>query len=268
VRSNVGASVAGGGGPGETSSESTSETMFMPNVGSERETIVDPKGRPTKINAIVNIPRPYFAAIWTQRQRQAGDGGDGGDGDGAGGLPSDEDLAPIIASETDRVRDEVEKLIDTSAQPDGQGTQYMGEVVVSMIPSADDLGFETGGVAGAGTFLGIPAGSVSVKETVKTVGLGVLALISLAMLVMTATKAAKREKLPSAEELVGVPKELDENEEILGEAVEANAALDGMELSDEDMRRRSVEQQVGELVSENPDDAARLLGKWIAEEQQ
>ncbi len=47
----------------------------------------------------------------------------------------------------------------------------------------------------------------------------------------------------------------------------AEASLDGLELSDEDMRRRSMEEQVGELVDENPEDAARLLGKWILEDQ-
>jgi len=97
-------------------------------------------------------------------------------------------------------------------------------------------------------------------------GLGGLAVLSLAFLVMTATKAAKRESLPTAEELVGIPQELDENEEVIGEAVEADSALDGVELTDEDMRRRSIAEQVSELVAANPDDAARLLGKWVIED--
>ncbi|MEQ9616922.1 MAG: flagellar M-ring protein FliF C-terminal domain-containing protein [Phycisphaerales bacterium] len=262
VRSNVGASVAGtSAAQGDESSESQTETTFSPNVGSEREVVVDPRGRPTKINAIVNIPRPYFAAIWKQRQRA--ENPETPENEIA--APTDNDLDPIVQTETTRITAEVEKLIDTSAPPEG-GDQFTGEVFVSMIPSAEDLGFSAGDVSGAGSLLGIPMGTINVQNSVKTVGLGALAVLSLVMLVMTATKAAKREELPSAEELVGIPKELDENDEVIGEALEADAALDGLELTDEDLRRRSIAEQVSELVAENPGDAARLLSKWIADD--
>ena len=262
VRSNVGASIGGTAtAKGDESSETQTETKFMPNVGSESEIVVDPRGRPTKINAIVNIPRPYFAAMWAQKQRS--ENPDAADADTA--LPTDSDLGQIITAETDRIRTEVERLIDTSAPPEG-GEQFTGEVFVSMIPSMEDLGFNPGDVSGAGSIMGIPMGTISVQNTVKTVGLGALALLSLAMLVLTATKAAKREALPTAEELVGIPRELDENDEIIGEAIEADSALDGLELSDDDLRQRSIAQQVSELVADNPNDAARLLGKWIAED--
>jgi len=117
VRSNVGASIAGGGGRGEESSERRSETQFMPKVGSERQVVVDPRGRPTKINAIVNIPRPYFAAIWTQRERLSNPDTPASDIE----IPDDTALASIITSETERIQSEVERLIDTSASPDGGG---------------------------------------------------------------------------------------------------------------------------------------------------
>jgi len=262
VRSNVGASIGGSGSAkGEESTQAETETKFQPKVGSKSEIVVDPRGRPTKINAIVNIPRPYFAAIWKQRERH--ENPDTAEEEIA--IPTDSDLEQIMTSETDRIRSEVEKLIDTSAPPEG-GEQFTGEVFVSMIPSVEELGFNAGAVSGAGTLLGIPVGTISVQNTVKTVGLGALALLSLAMLVLTATKAAKREALPSAEELVGIPRELDENDEIIGEAIEADSALDGLELSDDDMRQRSIAEQVGQLVADNPNDAARLLGKWIAED--
>jgi flagellar biosynthesis/type III secretory pathway M-ring protein FliF/YscJ len=83
------------------------------------------------------------------------------------------------------------------------------------------------------------------------------------MVVFTALKAGKREKLPTAEELVGVPPALAGESDVIGEAVEADSVLQGIELSDDEMKSRKMMEQVEDMVKEKPEDAARLLGRWI-----
>jgi flagellar biosynthesis/type III secretory pathway M-ring protein FliF/YscJ len=53
---------------------------------------------------------------------------------------------------------------------------------------------------------------------------------------------------------------------VIGEADEAEPALPGMELDDDQIRSRKVAEQVSELIRSNPNDAASLLRRWAANE--
>ncbi|MDX2114373.1 MAG: flagellar M-ring protein FliF C-terminal domain-containing protein [Planctomycetota bacterium] len=255
-RSNTREDITGlGGAAPPASKEATSDSQFNTEFGREVRVVEDPRGNPTKINAVVNIPRSYFAEVWRTRQPAANAANAAPNAPAA--EPTDNDLQPIVDAETARIKREVELQIDTSA---GAETTR-GEVQVSMVP----LTIPTASAAPqSASMLGIPTGTLAVDGLVRTVGLGALAVVALGMVVMTAMRASKREPLPTAAELVGVPPALEGDADLIGEAGEADSALQGLELSEDELRTQKVSEQVAEMVKEKPQDAARLVGRWIA----
>ncbi|PKL33885.1 MAG: hypothetical protein CVV40_00280 [Planctomycetes bacterium HGW-Planctomycetes-2] len=257
VRSNTGADIAGLGGPqGSVSKETRSDSQFQTKFGGSTEIKEDPRGNPTKINAVVNIPRSYFVEVWRTLQPAPAQGGD------KPAEPGEADLQPIIVSETARIKAEVETQIDTSAGAD----TFKGEVQVSMIPMIV-AAIGPGGAAGPdnASALSIPMGGLAMTGMVKTAALGGVALLALGLVVMTAMRATRRETLPTAAELVGLPPALDGASDLVGEAGEADSVLQGLELTDDEMRHRKMMEQVSELVGEKPSEAARILGRWMTE---
>lgn len=265
VRANTGADISQSTATGSSQSESTTDLEYEPRFGQETERIVDRRGYATKINAVVNVPRPYFEAIWREREARKGeDGGEGGEEGEASAGPTDADLDEIVRGELTRIRGDVEGVIDTSR---AEGMER-GEVKVSMIPVMPEglMGIGTSEVkaglfGGGGGALGVSTG-----ELVKTLGLGGLAAMGLGLVVFTAVRANKHEELPSAEELVGIPKALEADDEIVGEAEATEPALAGIELDEGAMMDRQILSQVQEMISENPQDAARLVSRWIQEQ--
>ena len=83
---------------------------------------------------------------------------------------------------------------------------------------------------------------------------------------MTAFKANRSDVLPSAEELVGIPPALQDGDGIVGEAMEADSALSGVELSEDELKMRKMREQIAELVSEHPDQAAKVVTRWATEQ--
>lgn len=246
VRSNTGADINTGSSGGSGSTQSTSLEEFETFPGRTHEETIDPRGHATKVAAVVNIPRSYFVDIWKQQQ--------GPDGE-ADTPPTDQELDTVRQAEINRITLEVQKLIDSSANPGGMP----GEAVVSMIPvAAEELTPQT---QSAGLLAGGAGGAIA--GWIKTLILGVLALLSLGLIVITAMKASKQERLPSASELVGIPPALQEDADLVGEAMEADSQLEGIELSDEELKHHKQMEQVSGLVAEQPEQAAQLLNKWI-----
>lgn len=255
VRSNVGADVAAAASPAGTSTADTeTRTEFEPKFGEKSELVDDPRGFATKINAVVNIPRSYFAEIW--RAQQASPEAAGADAKPT--EPKDTDLKPIMDSETARIKREVALQIDTSAAD----RTFPGEVEVSMIPVA--LAADSAPVEKAG-FISFGSGSLAVGELVKTVGLGGMAVLALGLVVMTAFKGVKPTKLPTAAELVGVPPVLAGDSDIVGEAGEADSVLAGIELSDDEMKQRKILEQVEAVAKDRPRDAASIIARWMTD---
>ncbi len=99
----------------------------------------------------------------------------------------------------------------------------------------------------------------------KYVGLGGLAVISLAMMFMMVRKAGARAELPSPAEVAGIPPTLLQSDhgDIVGEAEQSALALEGVELDDDALRRQPMLDQISDMVNKNPDEAAGLLRRWI-----
>jgi flagellar biosynthesis/type III secretory pathway M-ring protein FliF/YscJ len=77
VRPNTEADIFSSGGGTARSIESNGETEFDTLIGTLQESVVDPRGFATKINAVVNVPRSYFEGMWSERQRREGAEGGG-----------------------------------------------------------------------------------------------------------------------------------------------------------------------------------------------
>ncbi len=256
-RSNTGQDIAGfsSGGAGASTRETRGDSQFQVQFGQESTVVDDPRGYPTKINAVVNIPRAYFVEVLRSQGPAPAEGQ-------APKEPTEDELKPVIESETTRIKKEVELQIDTSASAD----TIKGEVQVSMIPSGPAGG---GGASGSGSEGGSSAGAfgsggvLATDRLGTTIGLSILAVLALGLVVVTAMRAARKPELPSPTELVGVPPALQTQDDLVGEAGEADSALLGIELTDEEVKQRKVHEQVSELVQERPDEAARLLGRWM-----
>ena len=126
-------------------------------------------------------------------------------------------------------------------------------------------------VASAAITAGVaqPGGMVSLFDSswMKTVGLGALALVSLAMMMGMVRKATQRPPMPSAEELAGLPPTLPTDEDLVGAADESDPSMAGVELNEEELRSRKIADQIGEMVRANPTEAATLIGRWVRTEE-
>ena len=158
-------------------------------------------------------------------------------------------------------------LVDSSGFRDGS----VGEVNVAVLPYADWISPEELEAAQAvDTGIGATIGSMASGDmgaAVKNAGLVGLALLSLAMMFMMVRRSGNAAPLPTAEELAGVPPVLeDDRTDVVGEADEATPALVGLELDDEDLRRRQMLDQLNQLIKKEPAEVAQLLRRWMRTE--
>jgi flagellar M-ring protein FliF len=258
ARPNTRVDVSGSGAQGAGHTESQTTEEFEPHPGEMREETVDPRGHATKIAAVINIPRSYFVAIWKNTNTAPTGGAESAEGEAE---PTDADIQPIQNAEIARIKNEVMQLIDSSANIGGA----VGVAEVSMI----HVGAPMPEIVpqSAGFFASATSGASPMAGLVKTIGLGVLALFSLGLIVITSMKASKREVLPTAIDLVGIPPALREDSDLVGEALEAESQLEGVELTEDELRHHKQMEQVAEMVTDQPSEAASLLNKWISEER-
>ncbi|MCH7571376.1 MAG: hypothetical protein IH891_00520 [Planctomycetes bacterium] len=253
VRSNTGATITGGGAGGESVSDERASTSTIPAFSKSTSRIVDPKGQILMINAAIGVPRSYIVNLYKALH------------------PSDPDTEPnetefnqIVLDETTAIREYIRPLIDTRAVAGA----VTGTITVRMFHDMSITG--AGGMGGPG---GIGSGGeptdllarIGVSESVvKFIGLGGLAIISLAMMLLMVRRATMHEDLPSPEEMIGIPPTLTDSEsDLIGEAGESLPALEGVEIDEKSIRRQEMLDQITSLVNDSPDEAAHLMQKWM-----
>jgi len=249
VRSNAGVDIAMAGGGGSEVSREARAAQMRSKIGGNVTHRMDPKGYPLKINATVSVPRSYFIGMYRAEQ------------DDPAAEPDEAALQTLIESETQRIRSDLEPLIETDAIA---GTSQ-GVVQVSMYHDFA-LASLTGGSGGAGASGGLAAVSdnPATGTLVRYISLGGLALLSVAMMFLLVRKATTREPLPSAEELVGLPPSLQsEDSDLVGEATETSMPMEGVELDEEELTRQQMLQQINDLTIDSPEESAGLLKRWM-----
>jgi hypothetical protein len=127
-------------------------------------------------------------------------------------------------------------------------------------------GSTTGMASSAGGMLSALGGAVE-SGLVKTVALGVLALVALGLMFTMVRKAGKATPLPTAEELVGIPPALEPASDIVGEADETDAPMMGIEVDENELKTNKMLEEIGELVQGNPQTAATVFNRWLTTEE-
>ena len=241
-----------GSGSGSTFSEEEGEKEFEVGLGSQTTTLQDPRGMPTLLAASVNVPRSFIAE---QLRAAAGEGG---------AEPSEAEIDARWETERAKIEDQIKPHLVTV----GEAGNVEGKVVVSLIPM--DLPSPSGGDAKAGLFSGLAGGGGGGMLGGGLIEKGLLALLAfgaMGMMLMMVRKATKPASMPTPEELSGIPPTLPMVSDLVGEADESEAAMTGIEVGDEELRTQKLIEQVQELVEQNTDGAAGLLGRWISEDQ-
>ncbi len=238
---------------GDVATRETEEIENVVGVPGVRTDITQRANHPVKVTAAILLSE---AEVKTAIRANADGGGESGG----------EVTAAELEVEKTRIRTEIiallEPLVDNSSLRDGG----VGEVKVAIMPFASDSGLDT---ATAGsvveTFAGITEGDTG--RALKNAGLVGLALVSLAMMFLMVRRSGEPEALPTVEELAGVPPVLDDDaREIVGEADEVTPALVGVELDDDELRRKQMLDQLNELIKKEPTEVATLLRRWMRTE--
>lgn len=239
--------------PSNSGAETTAD--YAPKTGMREIRREDPKGYARKINATVKVPRSYYERIWQLHNKDATT------------PPDDAAIKTIETEEIAKITAEVRALIDTEASAGADGSQaFVGTVVVNtytdLLPIAA-LMPET--KAGSG-FMGMPVELVNLPW--GSVGMALLAAMSLFMMFRLVRSSTASRDLPSAAELVGIPQSLSNSlDDLIGEADESDPAIDAVELDDEELRVRTIMEQIGDLVGHDPGDATRVVSRWISTEE-
>lgn len=245
-----------GGGAGNESSKSTEDSEFEVQVGSETRQVVDPRGMPTHLSASIIVPQGYIEAIIRQSRGE------------------DQADEPITVQEAETYFENLRPMLTRSiltrlntVDTEGQVREGQVEVVMAAMPTGPVAGFAQAGflgVAGAGGGTGGGLGGLfSASGVIETVVLGVLGLVAVVMMFSMVKRAGRKSDLPSAEELVGVPPALEIAGDLVGEADESEAAMAGIEISEDEVKIQKMRELVGNLIDTNPEAAASLVGRWI-----
>jgi flagellar biosynthesis/type III secretory pathway M-ring protein FliF/YscJ len=242
LRSNVGADVvAPGGKTGSSTKTEETETKFGP-LPLTSETNSKKVGQMAQdVNVTVIVPRSFFVSLF--KRGKPADTPE----------PDDAALAPLVESHLAQIKKQVEPLIKTEMNP-GTVSAHMILDVGALLAMADNAaGNAAGGVM-----------SVVSADWFKPAA---LAFVAVGLMLFVVRKATKLTPLPTAEEIAGVPPQLAADEGLLGEVMEHEPAMAGVELGEEEVQVRKVAQQIDELVAEFPSEAANLFKRWVRAEE-
>lgn len=238
-RSNLGLEIEGAAAAGSMEKTTETESEFGPKQPVRKVSAIEAGHSVQQINVTVNVPRSYFVRLFKAGKPEAPE-------------PDDTQLAPIVQQQLQQIQQQIEPLILAAG---GQGV-----VRACMIPDPSVLTpLAQAGMPGSGG-----VGMILDSNWIKPLGLGLLALVSLGIMLGMARKATQAPPLPSAEELAGVPPPLPvEEDELIGEAEESQPSLTGIELDEQEIRHRKIAQQIADMIKSNPTEAAQLLRRWV-----
>ena len=244
ARPNTGLDIAGGASTGSLETINEARNEFN-EKNLTRRTQTTETGHTTKqVSVTVNVPRSYFVGVL--KQANPDDDQD----------PDDDTLKPIIDQQLVQIEAQVEPLIIVD--------QNSGTVRAHMIPDRDKLLAITGMTGVVSAQSGISGFLES--SWAKPVGLALLAMMSLAIMFGMVRKASQIPELPNAQELAGVPPQLPGDDSVAGEASEADDTMLGIELTEEELEVRRIADQIADMISENPQESASLVNRWIMPE--
>ena len=203
------------------------------------------------VSATVMVPRSFYVSVWKSRNPDKTD------------APTAEDISGIQSEQETIVQRSVKSLIENVGRSaalaaGGDPSMYMGDVFVGMGEDSVMMAVKAGDS-------GITSQITSFVDSgyAKHVGGLVLGVVAIGLMLWMVRNATKPEKLPSVEELAGIPPDLPTEEDLVGEVDEHEATMAGYELDEDELRSRRIAEQISDLIKANPNEAANIFGKWV-----
>jgi flagellar biosynthesis/type III secretory pathway M-ring protein FliF/YscJ len=246
--SNSPVSVGGGGGESQMASNATIEqtSEFNKILVPTTETTTDsPAGKTTSVSAAVGVPLSYIKTDYRGRHP------------GAKELTGAE-FEAYVKAKLAEIRETVAKTVGIKSESD-----LAVEMYVDAPPE----------VMAAPAAAGPSAAMTLVTAHGKELAVGLLAVASLFLMVMMVRKSPTVTVMTSAGPMTisGLEQAAAGGAGGGGAAGSQNmvatggtAALDGMELGDDEVRTQQMLDQVSTMVKENPDGAAALVKRWLS----
>lgn len=248
VRTN--ATVSVGVTPQRTSSTrvTDSRTDMQPAFGNLQSHTRRAGGVARRYNTSVQIPRDYLVGLWREEQGETG-----GDPDAA-----------ALSAMLDRFRVRVAEGVRTLVTLGDAESGAVGTVFVDVYSPVSAETVLAGWSAGLASGPGGIGSALAPEGMVRMIVLGGLAAVSLFLMFMVVRRANRAEALPTAEELVGMaPPVAGGADELIGEADEGTAAMEGVEIDESRVRRQQMLDQINALASGTPEEAAMLVRRWV-----
>ncbi len=244
VQSNTGISIAEAPAPGSNKNEETSDIKQQVDFGYKRTQTNAPAGDATPVAAAVRVPDSYFVSIWKRSNPNSTT------------EPTDADLENLVTKEMPAIRDAVR-----------MATNIKDDTAISVARYIDVSEPMFSGDANAAGLASLPTG---MGFGAKEIAIGVLAVISLFMVSMMVRKSMPQPTIQTAavsgaagESGPPAPGSITAMAELAGEVGEGGMLLAGHELSDGDLEAKQVIEQVGTMVKEDPEVAAKLISRWL-----
>ncbi len=244
VRPNTGVSL-----PSATASESTlaesrtdNEVRFPGGVTQRWPT----PGRVVAARAVMKIPRSWMVAKWQSEQTDPA------------ATPDAETLAEFAEPVLADFESQFQTLVSGSAV-DGTVADARASLFDDTLPT--DFGLLPVPEATGGLLADLVGG-----DLISTLSVVLLAVASLGLMFMLVRSASRPDTMPTAAELVGVPPALESETSILGEVGDEPFALEGREVDEDDVRRAQILEYLNNFATEDPDEAAALLKRWLRSE--
>ncbi|MDG2423707.1 MAG: hypothetical protein P8M22_07000 [Phycisphaerales bacterium] len=229
---------------GPTSADSTERVQTLPAFGRSDQRVIDPGGYALEINASIGIPRSYFDALHQQRSSSNEPSANGA-------------LDKFVDGTLESIELQVLPLIATGS---AEGSRR-GEVTVSVF---DDVSM-TSGIQSAAPVTAWTDPS-DFTAWLPTAGLIVLALLAVgAMLLMLRRVGEGAIAVQDSVDEVEHPL-LAEDVDVLGEVDDTDIVLDGIEIDNEEVRRRVMLDQIRDAVQARPEESASVLRRWTRTE--
>jgi hypothetical protein len=246
-------STAGGSSRKESSEEGTSRSEVHPGFEHVREKT--PQGGVSSLTAVVNIPLAYFEAL---AKRESGSEEE----------PSAAAVKVIEERERPILKQKVMRAVGL------KGAEYEDCVFVGsywaggLAPLGGELsggGDGTGEVAEAGMMAGV------FTQYGKHIAVSALAMLALFMVLMMVRKASGPAEVTEEEAAMMIGKKPPDAMSIEDSNIEDGEGtaglLAGVELDEEVVRSQQMLEQIKQMVSDSPEAGARLVSKWMAQDE-
>jgi flagellar biosynthesis/type III secretory pathway M-ring protein FliF/YscJ len=236
VRANVPRSVsiaaAGGAMMTQRNSDIATASRFPESVSE----INDPGGRAVQINAAIGIPRGWFLDVYADEVSE--------------GTFDQIVFDEMVANQIDSIEGLVQPLVNTSATRGGQAGQVEVRMINDIVAAAWGPSEPVTGSFASGLVQG---------ETLQTVGVGLLAIVSLAMMFLMLKRAGSRTAVPNPEDFTT----FDAIDDGAPDAPDSPAVLPGIEIDTVAAHHQAMVTQVQSAIDQDPQEAASLIRRWI-----